>query len=198
MKYIQQLREEVKKLYEEKRSGCADWADWIYSEHVVLVGNESRRIAQEYGGDPELAEAAGLLHDIADAVMKREDPRHEQESLRMARELLQKTGFSDDEIAIVVDDAIAKHGCHGEMRPDTPEGKAMAAGDGVVHLTSDFYKIAEEGLFGHKSSREISEWALPKLDRDFINKISYDSLRESVRSKYEQLKAHFTNEANQL
>lgn len=185
------MREKVREMYEEKNPGRADWADWIYEKHVVLVAGESREIAQKYGGNPDLAEAAGLLHDIADAEMKRENPRHEQESLRIARELLRETGFTEDEIRVVVDDAIAKHGCHGDVRPSTPEGKAMAAGDGVVHLTSDFYEIAEDKRFGHESSHEVAEWALPKLDRDFANKIAYDELRERVRPDYEKLKAHF-------
>jgi putative nucleotidyltransferase with HDIG domain len=196
MKPIEKLRREVHQLYSEKRSGRADWADWIYDKHVILVGDEARKIAQEYGGNPDLAEAGGLLHDIADAVMKREDPEHERESLRIARELLHKTGFSDEEVVTVVDDAIAKHGCHGDVRPATLEGKAMAAGDGVVHLVSDFYQIAEEGRLGHESPQEVAEWALPKLDRDFSNKIAYDKLREEVRPHYERLSAHFQDLAS--
>ncbi|MEJ0053988.1 MAG: HD domain-containing protein [bacterium] len=196
MEKIEQLRDEVHNLYAQKLPGRADWADWIYDKHVVLVGNEARKIAEMYGGSPELAEAAGLLHDVADAVMKRQDPNHEKESLRIAREMLQKTGFGDKEIAIVVDDAIAKHSCHGETRPVSAEGKAMAAGDGVVHLTSDFYKIAEAGKLGHKSPREVAEWALPKLERDFTNKIAYDDLREEIRPDYEQLRKHFQDLAS--
>ncbi|MFZ1075112.1 MAG: HD domain-containing protein [Minisyncoccia bacterium] len=195
MERIEKLREEVKRLYEEKRFSRADWADWLYEGHVVLVGNEARKIAHEYGGSPELAEAAGLLHDVADAVMKREDPNHEQESFRIARELLQKTGFSDDEIAIIVDDAIAKHSCHGDVRPASLEGKAMAAADGVVHMTSNFYEFAENGNLGHLSSQKVAKWALPKIDRDFTNKIAYEDLRERVRPEYERLKAHFTEVA---
>lgn len=191
MKPIENLREAVRQLYAEKREGRADWADWIYDRHVVLVGEESRKIALEFGGNPDLAEAGGLLHDIADAIMKREDPRHEVQSLGIAREQLKLAGFTDEEISVVVDDAIAKHGCHGDTRPNTPEGKAMVAADGVVHLISDFYNIAEQGRLEHQSPKEVSEWALPKLDRDFTNKIAYDALRERVRPDYERLKAHF-------
>ncbi len=196
MRPIERLRQEVHELYSEKRPGRADWADWIYDKHVILVGDEARKIAQEYGGNPDLAEAGGLLHDIADAVMKREDPEHEQESLHIARELLQKTGFTDDEMSIIVDDAITNHGCHGDIRPATPEGKAMAAGDGVIHLVSDFYQIAEAGRLGHESPQEVAEWALPKLERDFTNKIAYDPLRKKVRPDYERLVAHFRDLAS--
>lgn len=191
MKPIEQLREEVRNLYEQKNPNRADWADWIYKNHVLLVADESRKIATKYGGDPDRAEASGLLHDIADAVMKRDDERHEEESLRIAHDFLKKTGFSDEDISIIVDDAIVHHGCHGDTRPATLEGKAMATGDAVVHLMSDFYAFAEKGNFELGSPLQIGKWALPKLDRDFYNKISYDDVRKEVESTYLRLKEHF-------
>lgn len=193
MKSIEKLREEVRNLYMQKDPNRSDWADWIYEKHVVLVADESRKIASEYGGNPDNAEAAGLLHDIADAVMKREDERHEEESLHIARVLLQTTGFSEEDIKVIVDDAIVNHGCHGDNRPITSEGKAMASGDGVVHLMSDFYEFAEKGKLGIGSPEEVAKWALPKLDRDFHNKIAYDKLRNEVESTYLRLKTHFQN-----
>lgn len=188
---IQQLRKDVHDLYSAKHPNRADWANWLYEKHVLLVAEESRNIANKYGGNPDLAEAAGLLHDIADAVMKRDDPRHEEESLNIARTLLKNAGYSEDEISIIVDDAIVKHGCHGDIRPETLEGKAMASGDAVVHLMSDFYTIAEGEIIKEDSPQKAASWALPKLDRDFNNKIAYDDLREEVRPTYLKLKEHF-------
>ncbi len=192
MNRVEKLRDGVVKLYEAKTPGRADWADWIYEGHVVLVAKASKEIAEKYGGNPELAEAAGLLHDIADTVMKRDEFGHEERSFKIARTLLAECGFNEEEINIVVDDAIAKHSCHGDIRPGTAEGKAMAAGDGVVHMQSDFYAIAEKRRHEFQSSGEISAWALPKIDRDFNNKIAFDDLRESVRGDYERLKKYFS------
>ncbi len=169
----------------------ARWSDWIYEGHVVHVADASRQVAERFGGDPELAEAAGLLHDIADAYMPREHPLNEQRSLEIAEELLTKTGFTADEIKIVVNDAILHHSCRGNDRPQTPEGKAMAAGDAFAHLTTDFYLVVEEGRKSFQTSKEISEFVLPKIERDFTNKIAFDDLREEVRSHYEQLVNHF-------
>ena len=191
MSRIEILRREVADLYNAKHTDRADWADWMLEGHVIPVANASREVAARFGGDPELAEAAGLLHDIADAVMKRENPMHEAKSLEMARMFLEKVGFTNGEIEIVVDDAIAKHSCHGEVRPSTKEGKALAAGDAVVHIKSDFYDYAESRIKEFLAAEQISAWVLPKLDRDFTKKISYDSLREEVRPGYELLKERF-------
>ncbi len=191
MTKIEKLKEEVRNLYNSKHSDRAAWADWIYEGHVIPVGDASRKIAERFGGNPELAEAAGLLHDIADAIMKREEPQHETKSMEIARDLLTKSGFSDAEIKTVVDDAILNHSCRGDNRPTTLEGRAMAAGDAFAHLTTDFYLVAEEDRKRYETHAEVVVWVHPKLDRDFTNKIAYDELREEVRADYEKLKAHF-------
>lgn len=191
MSRLENLKEEIAKLYRTPNSNRADWADWIYEGHVVPVGNASREVATRFGGNPELAEAAGLLHDIADAVMKRENPEHEAESMNIARELLADNGYTNEEISIIVDDALLKHSCRGDVRPVTAEGKAVAAGDAVAHLTTDFYLYAEEGRKKYQTKEEIQAWVLPKIERDFTNKIAFEELREEVRPNYEQLKAYF-------
>lgn len=190
---IQNVREEVRALYAAELPGRADWADWIYEGHVLKVAQAARDVAIRFGGDPDLAEAAGLLHDIADAVMKREDPAHEARSVDIARDFLQKAGFTGEEIKIIVEDAMEKHGCHDDVRPATTEGKALSSGDAVVHLTSDFYVVAERRRSAFQSREEISAWVLPKIDRDFHNKIAYSQLREEMRPDYERLKYHFRN-----
>lgn len=196
MSRIELLRRAVADLYHAEHPDRAEWADWIYEGHVVLVGNEAKSIASRFGGNLELAEAAGLLHDVADTVMKRERPDHEARSFEIARKLLTECGFSEDEITTVVDDAIAKHSCHGDVRPESLEGKVMASADGVVHMKSDFYSIAESRRKQFQTPQEIADWALPKIERDFNNKIAFEELREEVRPEYDRLKTHFSREGS--
>ncbi len=191
MEKFNQLKPRVEELYQAKHPDRAEWADWIYEGHVLPVAESAKKIAQEYGGNPELAAAAGLLHDVADAVMKRENPEHVQKSFEIARDFLRASHFTDEEIAIVVDDAIAKHSCRGDVRPETLEGKAMAAGDAVMHLQTDFYQHAETRRKASQTREEISAWALPKIDRDFQNKIAYPKLQNEVFSDYQKLRAYF-------
>ena len=191
MSKISELRDYVRAVYEKKMPNRAPWSDWIYEGHVIHVGEASRKIAERFGGNSELAEAAGLLHDIADAEMSREDPRNEERSLEIAHELLAKAGFTADEINIVVNDAIRYHSCKGDDRPQTPEGRAMAAGDAFAHITTDFYFVVEERRKSFETPEEISEFVLSRVERDFTNKIAFDELREEVRPHYERLVAHF-------
>jgi uncharacterized protein len=194
MDRLSRLKNKVDELYQAKNESRAKWADWLYGTHVFTVANEAGVLAERFHAEKELAMAAGMLHDIADAVVSREDPGHEETGARIAKEFLQDSGFADDEIGIIVDDAMKFHGCHGGNMPQTLEGKVMATADAVVHLTSDFYGHCVDVLKKEMSVHGIRKWALPKLERDFNDKIFFDEIRTAVRPDYEKLKIFFTRD----
>lgn len=193
MARLDDLRQHVRNLYEERRGGRSGWSDWFYDNHVFVVGDKARELAQKYGADPELAEVAGLLHDIADVRMPRTNKEHENESLRMARQAMEDCGYSADEIKLVVDDAIRYHSCYGDERPKSTEGLVLATADSLAHLQTGFYlfatwAIAQEG----ESLGHIKEWALKKIDRDLFNKISFEDERKDARKNYDIIKNLFS------
>jgi hypothetical protein len=102
------------------------------------------------------------LHDVADVRMKRRDPDHERASLGLARELMKEFHFSDNDVAIVVDDAIALHSCH----------------DGKVAATLG-------ALGGEMPLEETKAWIRKKATRDFRDKIQFEDVREGARRDYE-------------
>lgn len=185
---LKRLKGSIDQLYLAKHPERGDWADWLYADHIFVVAEYAGELAARYGAKKDLAMAAGMLHDIADAVMSRFDSRHEAESVKIARQFLGESGFSDEEIRIVVDDAIRFHSCHDEAIPSSPEGKVMATADALAHLKTDFYPHAVELRKQRMSMDEIRAWALPKIERDFQAKIRFDEVREAVRPDYERLK----------
>lgn len=182
------LSNKVKALYAEKQEGRSPWADWIYPNHVIVVADNARQVAQRVGADVELSQVAALLHDIADIKMNRADSRHEAESLAIARRVMKECGYSDKEIALVVDDAIRYHSCHGKERPESIEGLVLATADSMAHLQTDFYVFATRELGKSETLEEIKAWVLAKIERDLNNKISFDNIREELRSDYELIK----------
>ncbi len=195
MSRIEQLQQGVSALYQAKHEGRAEWADWLYAHHLFLVEDQAGKIADRFGAKKELAMAAGLLHDIADAVMGRNEPRHEEESFRIARSLLHDAGFSEEEMTVIVDDAMKWHGCHNGNVPTSLEGKVMATADALAHLQSDFYEHAVQAMRASgKTIEQIKQWALPKIERDFQAKIFFPEIQEDVRSDYERLKSFFSEE----
>jgi len=103
MERLETLKRKVAALYEAKNPNRAPWADWLYDQHVPYVAAQAREIAQAHGADPELAEVAGWLHDIADAKMDRHAAEHEEESLKMARQIMEESGYSKEQIELVVE-----------------------------------------------------------------------------------------------
>lgn len=193
MDRLAKVKSEIDALYSAKKEGRADWADWLYSHHIFSVAERAGEIAERFGGQKELAMAAGMLHDLADAVISRFNEQHQQESERIAKDILYRAGYSPEEVSIIVDDAIALHSCRNHTCPKTPEGRAMATADAVVHLQSIFYAFAYEKMKSQKTTEEIKAWALPKIERDFNEKIAFNEIRNETRQDYERLKAFFSN-----
>lgn len=191
MSRIDSLKKEVDNLYLSRNENRADWADWLFEHHVFLVANYARKLSEKLGVNNDLAVAAAMLHDIADAVIKRESPEHENKNFEIVRELLLKSGFNTEEIRIINDDALRFHGCHGSERPATIEGKILATADAVIHLNSDFYKYAVSELKKTNSDAEVFDWVLSKIERDFNNKILFDDVRDEFRICYNQAKDKF-------
>jgi putative nucleotidyltransferase with HDIG domain len=192
MSPLETLKSKVTALYESKNPDRANWADWLYTKHVFVVARYADELAKRFGANPELAAAAGMLHDIADAVTKREDPKHEAESISIARKFLSESGFSSEEIAIVVDDAIRFHSCQGSDAPQSLEGKVMATADALGHLKTDFYDFALDFFKQKHPIPEIKNWALPKIERDYRKKIFFEDIRQETTTDYERAKALFS------
>lgn len=189
MNRLEKLKNLVSELYLSKKKGKADWADWLFENHVFQVADEAERLCERFGGNKNLAVAAAMLHDIADAVVNRFDSNHEQESLKIAEDFLIQAGFSKDEINIIVNDIIKLHSCRSpENSPKTLEGKVIATADAVVHLQTDFYNFGMENFVKEQSLKDALNWAIPKIERDFHQKIMFPEIREENKDVYENLK----------
>jgi len=186
------LLQKVTDLYEAKDPGRNPWADWLWAHHVPIVIERAKKLAAQKGADGELAAAAALLHDVADVRVHRSSHMHGAESLRLAKELLTAAGYTAAEIVLVVDDAVALHSCHGGTRPASLEGQVFATADALAHLDSDFYMYATWALANEgKSLDQIKAWALPKLTRDFNDKICFDDVQSAMRGRYDTLRVLF-------
>lgn len=188
MNRIQKLEKMVREIYDRKESTRDEWADWLSSNHVFLVAKFAEELSLRYGVKNDLAIAAGMLHDIADSVMARENPDHEKKSKEIARDFLLMCGYSDEESKIVIDDAIEFHGCKNGNLPKTIEGKIMTSADAMVHLQSDFYDFALEMKMKDEPVEQVRSWALAKIERDFNDKIFFDEIRNEMKGDYVRVK----------
>jgi len=190
---LQELEAKVKDLYQQKDPKRDDWADWLADNHVFVAADFATGLAQKYGASEELSRVAALLHDIADVKMARKNEEHEEESLSIARKLMQETGYTDDEIKLVVDDAIRYHSCYGDERPESVEGKILSTADSMAHLKTDFYIYATWAFgYDHRTLDVVKTWALKKIERDVNNKMFFDDIRQELVPDYERIKELFS------
>lgn len=189
MDRLAKLEAAVRELYAQQNPDRDRAADWMMDNHVAVVADNATALAQRFGANQELARAAALLHDIADVKMARASDQHEQASLDLARELLQQIEYSEEEIATVVDDAIRKHSCRNNERPDSLEGKVLATADALAHMQTDFYFFFA-WLFGSGNSTydRLREELIKKIERDFYRKICFDEVRVELQPRYDFLK----------
>jgi HD superfamily phosphodiesterase len=193
MQKLELLRSKVSDMYRKHSPERSDWADWLYEHHIFLVAENAEVLSVRFGGSHDLVVAASLLHDIGDSVMKRFDPQHAGKSKEMATLILQDSGFTPEEIEIVVGDAIEYHGCKNGKFPQTIEGKVMTTADAMAHLKSDFYDRALSEMKKTETVEQIKRWALPKIERDFNDKIFFDEVRKEVEPDYKRVKSLFLN-----
>jgi HD superfamily phosphodiesterase len=191
MANIERLEQLVKDLYCKKNPNRDEWADWLYKKHVLVVANNAEQLAKRFNVSIEQSRAAALLHDIADAVMAREKPNHEEISIKIAKELLGEAYFEEDAIRVIVDDALPFHGCHDGVKPKTLVGKILSTADALAHLNTDFYEFAVANS-QDRSDDWVKQWVTKKLPRDFYDKIAFDEVREETKERYEELLAKYT------
>jgi hypothetical protein len=193
MSRIKTLETMVEELYLAKNAGRDEWADWLYPNHVLIVGDIAVELAKKYDAQIDLCKASALLHDIADAEMSRFSPGHEEHSMAMARDLLSKAGFTAEEIVTVVDDALKFHSCKDGLTPKTLVGKVLSTADALAHLNTNFYTYTTQNLMSGRPESQKREWAIKKIPRDYYDKIAFDEVREDAKASFEKLTATFTN-----
>lgn len=148
MKDIAGLKQAVQTQF-EKRAHIAHRAD-----HAFRVAHIAKYIAtQENYSDPEVAEVAGLLHDMGRTV-KEEEKDHGPAGVPMASEMLDQFTDYDNEIKQQILDAIRDH-------------SAFKAEGVLTHILQDADKLDGLGAVGLMRAY-TSKYSLPAYDPDDI------------------------------
>jgi len=184
---LQKLRQLVKAQYEQNDPNQADWAEYLYPNHVLLVAQKSEQLCQQYGGDADIAVAGALLHDIADSIMGRDDSAHKEKSYEIGRNLCAQAGYSKDEISVIIDDISTKHSCRDNVAPDSLEGRIVSTADAWAHMNSDFYLFAFSQVKSAQEFMERKTWMAEHLTKDFDKKMFFKDIKEELYPMHRSL-----------
>ncbi|MBP9667657.1 HD domain-containing protein [Candidatus Saccharibacteria bacterium] len=177
----------VNELYEAKNSNRAEWADWLYTNHVLVCAKWAKQLAEKYKGDIDVAVSLALLHDVADAVMPRLNPEHEAKSLEIARDFLIQAGYDAKQTESMVNDSLKNHSCHDGIVPTTLEGKILSTADSYAHLTTDFYLFAAYGFAATRSYDDYKAWLRKKVEHDIHEKVLFEEEKEYLIPYYNKI-----------
>lgn len=192
MNRSEKLEQLVKDLYEKNDPNRDEWTNWLYPNHVLVVGDNAIKLAKRYNAPVDQCRAAAILHDIADVVTSRFDPHHEEESLNIAHRLLSNAGFNNEDIITIVDDALKFHSCRDDKKPTSHVGKILATADALGHLNTNFYTYTTQNLMPGRPEYWKRAWAAKKISRDYYDKIAFDEVRKETKSNFEKLSALFS------
>lgn len=194
MNRLDVLKQKVEELYTSKRPDADAWIDWGYRNHVLVVAKIAENIAKTQNANVEFCVAGALLHDIADAVMARNRPEHETESLMIADNLLQESGFNIDEADHIIREIIKPHSCDPEL-PTILEGKVVATADGAAHFMTDFYLLFCWRHYGPQDDyQDFKKWVLRKIEKDYTKKMFFEDIKTEIKPYYEAIKLLYSDQ----
>lgn len=147
MDKAEELKQEAEKYFQHKSHGF---------DHVMRVYKLSMKIAEKENVDLDCMRAAALLHDIARSKEFGKDFCHAQEGAKMAIPILQKLGYSEEQIETIAD-AIKTHRYKNQLAPNSKVGEILQDADrldalGAIGCARIMMKSAESDVPLHDSS----------------------------------------------
>ena len=184
---------QVAKLVKEAYESSQEWfGQWMWENHVPVVAKKTEELSRRFGADDDIAVAGAWLHDFGDAFVHRNSEEHSAVTEEKSKQVLEKVGYSDEEIKKVLGEVIAPHSCRDGFLPTSIQGKVMATSDALAHFTTDFYvHFTWMHLPENKSFEEYRDWVEKKFEHDFYIKIFFDEVRDEVKDRVEVLKKVF-------
>lgn len=150
--------------------------------HFVPMVQYALDLADELGGDKEVIEISGWLHDIGSIVEGREN--HHITSAQIAKEKLKELGYKDDKKIELIQKCILGHRGSLENNRETLEEKIIAEADVMSNFDniSGIFKAAfvYEGM----DQGQAQEAVRKKLENKY-NQLHFKKSKELIKPKYE-------------
>ena len=150
-------------------------------EHILRVCNNAKKIARHEQVDEKMVVTAALLHDVIH--YPKTDTRSSKasvQSAKLAKKILKKYGYQEDEIRVIVD-AIRDHSFSRGKTPKTMVGKILQDADrldalGAIGIARTFSVSGAENRpfynkndpFCKKRSPDDTSWSLDHFFRKLL------------------------------
>ena len=173
MNQLQNLRKQVQNIM--KNDPAHDF------EHIMRVYKNASKLCKQEKVKSRLVLSAALLHDIVSyPKFDKRSKNSSLESVKKAKIILRKYGYSDDEI-LIISDAIRDHSFSRNKIPESVEGKILQDADrldaiGAIGIARTFsVSGSEQRLFYNKEdpfcktrNPDDKQWTLDHFYRKLL------------------------------
>ena len=154
----------------------------IWTHHILMVVENTKRLAPHFGADPEIVEFAALLHDYASIKDKALYEHHHIHSPIEAEKLLRRFGYPEEKTE-AVKYAIATHRASVIVEHRSAEGECLANADAMSHIEQVPSLLYLAYIHHGMEIDEGKTWVKAKLQRSW-RKLRED-VQDLVRDTYE-------------
>ena len=158
-------------------------ANWIFPNHIDLVIEFGRQLANKYSANEEVVVLGALLHDVG-LVYKRESADtvgHEDRSAEYTEMILSEYGYPTDVIEGV---KLCIYATEPSTQLTTLEQKVLRTADGLAHILSvHYYAKAKFSPDWDSALKFITS----KIEKDW-GKLSFEDERNKVEPIYLYIK----------
>lgn len=151
-----------------------------YSCHIQYVLEIAIRLTKNYNVNPDIIEAACLLHDIGRGK-EAQNEKHPQTGKRIAEKLLQESKFNEQEKEKIYA-CILSH--NSKSTPKSIEEQIVRSADAGSKIE---YHEAFMLMCKKTTYEERLAWGMKYLEKGF-DKISIKSYKKECRPKYNSIK----------
>lgn len=152
--------------------------------HFVPVVKYALKLADQLGGDKEIIEIAGWLHDIGSIICGRED--HHKTGAQIAEKKLNELNYPKDKIALVKKCILHHRGSQG-MKIETIEEKILVEADTMSNFDNISGILKAALVYEKLDQNEARLSALKKIENKW-RQLSFPESKKLLRPKYEALK----------
>jgi uncharacterized protein len=154
-----------------------------YEFHFAPTVKYAKQLARELGGDEEIVEIAGWIHDIGSIIIGRAD--HHITGAKIAEEKLREFGYPEEKI-LLVKNCVLHHRGSQKMELETLEEQILAEADAMSNFDNIGGIFKAAFVYENKTQGEAKEDALKKLENKW-NQLKFEKSKEIIRPKFEAI-----------
>ncbi|EKE19562.1 MAG: hypothetical protein ACD_8C00138G0005 [uncultured bacterium] len=152
--------------------------------HFAPTVKYAKMLATDLGGDEEIVEIAGWIHDIGSIMVGRDD--HHITGAKIAEEKLREFGYPEEKVQLVKN-CVLHHRGSQKMELETLEEQIVAEADAMSNFDnlSGIFKAAF--VYENLNQGEARKSVFKKLENKW-NQLKFEKSKEIIRPKFQAIK----------